>query len=346
MLTIAYSHLLREVCALAGLAYDDLGTTDWAMLRSLADRRLAMAWEMERWPDLMRVEKRFFRAAWLAGTTYAAGDERYYTPAGKYFQSLRSSNTGNAPATGSDYGTENSAYWAECRTSYSASPWVTGTDYAVGDQVLYGVTGEYYQCHTAHTSSGTLVPDATGGNERWGVLRRFDRYVAWEQSGLTALGRVFRVLSDNPRVTTRTQEYEFEESENGVQVVSPVMSAWLEYRIRRPSLTGDRWDEDAAYGVGAQVFFEDAGVGRFYDCASVTTAGQSPSTHAAKWDEVEVPRLFGGYMARGVYSDWLAQNERAPEAARWNRLAEEVLMIEADAVLRPAGRTQRVRWVA
>jgi hypothetical protein len=46
----------------------------------------------------------------------------------------------------------------------------------------------------------------------------------------------------------------------------------------------------------------------------VTTAGQTPTTHAAKWTLVEFPEFLARAVKVGAYADWLEAEER-PQAA-------------------------------
>src|ERR1043166_9558814 len=133
MRTTSYQEILQVAVDHDGLSIGKLLTDDADRLRDFISLSLPIAWEVENWPELMRMEQRWFRDFYAAGTTYAgptatAAVEVFYPPAGKYFQSLHSGNTGNAPV-------ENSAHWAECQPEYSADDWVTTTAYVVGNQV-------------------------------------------------------------------------------------------------------------------------------------------------------------------------------------------------------------------
>ena len=107
-----YSDVLRGSAALAGLMLEDLHDTELALFRTFHDRRLQIAWEIHRWPDLCRTERRSFRAPYDAATAYAAGDEVLDLVTLHYFQALVPS-TGRPPTIS---GAENSAFWALCRT--------------------------------------------------------------------------------------------------------------------------------------------------------------------------------------------------------------------------------------
>ncbi len=155
MRTVNYSDVLQGSLALAGipLAGFDPTQPEFALLRTMHDRRLRVAWEAHTWPDVCRYEQRSFRAPWNAATAYAAGAEVLDIPTLTYLQALQAS-TGQPPTTG---GVVNTAYWAPCQAQYQAEPYVAGTNYNLGDVVLNPVDNLYYQCLS---STGTL-----GGNQ-------------------------------------------------------------------------------------------------------------------------------------------------------------------------------------
>jgi len=173
MNTTDYSTVLRTAVDLYGESYDNLDSALAVRLRGLIDRRLALAWEAEYWPEIKRSEWRKFRREWNSSTTYAPGDEVYYTSANGYYQALRS-NSNQTPADSSDV--ENSAYWALCAASYGGSDYSSTTAYTVGQQVYYPTTGQRYQCHTASTNN--VPTNAT----YWGLLREFERSIALDQT--------------------------------------------------------------------------------------------------------------------------------------------------------------------
>lgn len=59
------------------------------------------AWGFQKWPELMRVEKRRFRPTWDAGTAYEAGQEVFYGT--QYWRGTLENNLGNTPVRGSAF---------------------------------------------------------------------------------------------------------------------------------------------------------------------------------------------------------------------------------------------------
>jgi hypothetical protein len=249
-----------------------------------------------------------------------------------YYQSLQAANTGNSPSVG---GVENSAWWAACKTQYAAPDWLPNTPYncvnGAADQVRNPADNQFYQCIASHTSGATW--DAT----KWGLLRPFNKYIAYEQTGLTAIGEIFRAWDKDPRVTTQRRTFPFWLSEDGVQfsVLAPAV-VWIFFRIRRPVLTGDAWDSTAAYASGAQVYYAavSGGTGNFYTANQATAAGESPASAADKWDKVEIPYFLQGYLKEGGYADWLTADGQGDKAQQLEPLASSYLELEADKVQR------------
>jgi hypothetical protein len=314
--------------------------------RNALDLALNHCWRSEWWPDLMRGELRYFRANWLAASTYNKTNEVYDSATQQYFQALRDGITGAGQSPTDSSGIERSAYWAKCLTSYGGSNWVTGTVYAVGTKVFYPVTNLFYQCHTAHTSSGTLVPDATGGNERWGVLTEFDRYVSKTQTGQTVIGDCFDVKDQNPKTHQNWRTMAWDNSENGVQVLEETVRAWVQFRLLRPRLKGRLFSATATYDVGQQVYYpatEDEDLpGNFYEVLVATNAGETPVSNPTKFDQVEIPEIFYAALSHMGAAKVLISNEEEERATIPAQLAEQDLQIEADVIYRQQGRSPSI----
>ena len=327
MRKLTFARVLQGVAQLAGLDRDNLSTSEFARIRDLADGRLALAWESGYWPDTLGYDKRTFRALWDSSTTYAAGTEVYYVPEDKYYFATVGSNTGNLP-------TDNTK-WGESSEAPSGNDWVTGTAYVAGDKSRYDVDDKYYWCYVSHTSSGSITPQSSS---YWTELVPFDRYIAYAQSGETAIAEALGVFKKDPRNLTANKEYSYLLSSTGVQVLDNVNKVWLKFRKRRPELTGDPFSATTAYASGDQIYFG----GQFYDANTSTLGGESPTTTAASWDIVDVPYIFQNYLIRGAYSDYLRATGNNELAAQADSDAEAVIGVEADKLLRQQGQVERV----
>lgn len=350
MRTVNYSEILRGSAGPAGMIFpDDIGTAELALFRGFHDRRLQSAWEIEAWPDVCRTQKRYFRPRWdstesYGATTADAPVERFDIVTGQYFQSIVAANLNHAPTVDEE---ENSAYWALCRSAYSGDDWAENTDYAVGDIRRNPEDNEFYQCHTAHTSSSSF--DAT----KFGVLVPFVRRIEFEQveddgTAHTVIGEFLVATDKDPRVTTRSQpELAFTlDDEGAVFTTSSLAFVWLKFRIRRPELTGDAWDAEEVYTSGRQVYYlnETTKVANFYEANQTTTAAESPVSAASKWDLVEIPYIFGGYLKEGGFADWLTGDGQDEKAGQHEGMAMNYLELEADKLWRQQGQAKRLNW--
>jgi hypothetical protein len=339
MRTVDYSEILYGSAALAGSQPADIDAATFALLRTFHDRRLQTAWEIHRWPDLCPIEKRTYREAWSATTTYAAKDECYDLASGNYFQSLKAANLNQAPTIA---GVENAAYWAACANAYSAADWVTGTDYTIGQQVKNALTGIYYQARTNHTAGATFAGDLAAN---WGELTPFNKYIAYAQPGETPIGEYLQATNRDPRITTQHTCYSFFLSQDGAQFsyLAPNV-LWLYYRIQRPTLVGNAWDSTSTYASGDQVYYAatSGGVGNFYTANTSTTAGQSPTTTPASWDVVELPYFLRGYLIQAGYADWLISDGQTDKALAHDGFARDFLELEADKLQRQQQQVRRL----
>ena len=296
METTDYIDVLYEAGEEVALDPATLSVGDFATLRRASRRWLEKCWEHHFWPLLQRVEQRWFRADWASGTTYAAGDEVFYPATQTYYQALRAS-TGEEPADADDI--TNTAYWAECETSYTTDEFDATLTYAVGDQVAYN--GGAYACHTATTAG--IVPTNTS---YWGVLTEFERNISYTATGQTEIGLVEAVTSANPRIHTTGVELNWLLSGDGIVVKNAVASCWVSFRIRCPKLIGDEFDATETYAIGQQVFYTGGTErGNFYDCIAATSAGETPLSNPAKWEIVEIPRIFHKPLVAGMASAWV-----------------------------------------
>lgn len=311
-----YSRIEREVCEMFGLVYADATDVFLKQVRQHVSRRLEEKWEDVFGEGTMRTEERTYRAEYASGTAYTAGDEVYFVPSGKYYQAVKST-TGNAPATGNPL-TVNAAYWAESKTSYSGDEYAAATTYAAGDIVYYQTTDRYYQCHSA--STGNAPTDTS----YWGVLTALDKYIAWEQTGETAIGLVRGAFNKNPRIHKNWRRYRFTRNENGIQIPEGPNVVWLDFQLRAPELFGDDYSETATYtaDVDQVLFTETSGAKNFYNCIVNTSAGEDPEDTAASWSKVNIPHYFKTWLVNAAAGDCYRMDRQEAAAETCLLLAE------------------------
>jgi hypothetical protein len=342
METTDFADILTEAAAeVTALDPDNLAVEEFRYIRRAAKKRLEVCWEYHYWPDLDRMEQRFYRADWDAGTAYGAGligAEVYYPPTQKYYQALQNS-TNQAPAD--SLGNTNMAYWALSARFYAASQWSAAVQYAQGQMVQYG--DNVYMAFTSAPPIGNLPTDTTN----WGILQPFDQYIAYEQTGKTPFTVVNAAWNVNPRTSTRGRELNWSLSEHGLQISSNIAFAWVDYRIRCPKLSGENFDATVAYPANAQIYFSSATTpGNFYTnvLGGPTTPGWSPE-NTLVWDLVQIPRIFHKYLVHSVAADWIrGPGGGAPEDAQ-TQLAVAEQALEDMKTLLVMQQSQHVRTV-
>lgn len=330
MRTVDFSRILREASGYIGIPKDEITAEDFEMLRAFMDERLRIAWEMESWPDVQRIEKRYFRPFFDASTTYAAGDQIYEPVEEKYYIALQGS-TGQRPP--------NLEYWAELGSSYNAEDYDNTKTYQQGDRVYYPQTNAYYQAHTQTTGN---APTDTAF---WGKLEPFIRSIDFLQDGETPIGEVHEVTDKDPRVTYAVERIPYRIWHDSIIIVDNRNFVWISFRKRPPELIGESWSSSATYSSGDQVYFEDSdGIGNFYTANTTTSAGESPESASSKWDVVPIPYIFKGYMAKAAYADWLrldGQQGKADAAENW---ATSELNRQGDKLFRQQGQDMRISY--
>lgn len=242
MQTVSYDQILRQVAQLLGEDATTFDAQRWREIRDAVNHALERWWTHAWWPVIMRVEQRPLRTPYSDTTTYAAGTEVWYEPAGKYYQSLRES-TGNEPATydGTEWN-EASTYWAECKRSYDADNYSATTAYAAGDQVFYPQTARWYQAFASTT--GNVPTDTT----KWGELTVFVPSIPRTMAGYFTIGHVKAIYDLDPRQATHAAKLDFTETHDAWMlhdVGYPL--PWVEYRRRCPVLDAEVFSSTATY---------------------------------------------------------------------------------------------------
>lgn len=342
----SFKSVIDLMLSYGGQAYADVTTEQVLQIGGYINSRLKdWAWVAWPWPETTKTELRRYRDEYNGGTAYIAptadaGVEVFYPATGLYYQALRAT-TGNPPATlsGTVYST-NDAYWALANRTYSGPDWLDATAYGVGNQVRNPADGRFYQCYSAHTSSGTL--DGT----KFGILTVFDPFIArnqtWEDN---QVGEFLGMFRQDPRVTRRPSRVCYEvnglgahvQAQNwdgrrwsyGITEFSIPAHVWLVFRLPCPEFRGDVFDAGAAYVGGSDsVYFAGDTTdleGDFWNCIANTTAAQSPATNPEKWQRLEFPLWLRTPVARRAFADWLRYNGTREDALREDGAADDSL---------------------
>lgn len=199
----------------------------------------------------------------------------------------------------------------------------------------------------------------------WQDVCRLAEFTATEQDGVkfftpnAEADEILAVFNRNPLATTRATNQNYTLYFDGVEkIVVGIDSGFYVYRVKCPELTGDAFDSSIEYFQGAQVYFDDGSAsgtlvpipgkphrGNFYNCVVQTNGGESPSTHPGKWVKVQIPYVFGSYVAWGSTANWLVSEGMVQEAAIVEAKAREALENEYDKATRQQGQFNRLTMI-
>ena len=175
-------------------------------------------------------------------------------------------------------------------------------------------------------------------------------------------GEVFNVWDRNPNVTTRAMNIDFrivhtDTEERLVFKTSAITSVWVEYRIEPISLTGTLWNTSTTYYVGSQTAFDSGSNSgtltqmegrpfnlKFYKCITQNT-NTNPSTNTTNWVEVKIPYIFGQYVSRAVFADYLRSESQFESATQAEQEARYFLDLEIDKIARQQGQINRINFI-
>jgi len=89
------------------------------------------------------------------------------------------------------------------------------------------------------------------------------------------------------------------------------------------------------------VYFVDTdGKGDWYRCISAASAGESPATHPAKWDKIDIPSAFKRYLVSRMTS--ICQKGDGQNDKARAELGESAALID-DAIMRELKTRGRMR---
>jgi hypothetical protein len=232
-------------------------------------------------------------------------------------------DTGDQPAN---------AYWAKSESSYGADDWSTTASYVVGNQVYQPSNGQYYQCHTAHTSQ--QPPNAT----YWGVLTEFERridYSGGNQGTATNLGRVRRGWDANPKTREDACSMPPLLVSNGVIFKGTWPYLFVEFRLRPNDFTGSNW-ASGSFAVGDVVYYTTTG--EFYRCIAAATT--EVPTDTTKWLKMDFPLVLREPVAMAAMADMLKVTGKTSKWATEFNEARRLLHQEFDRIERQQGQTE------
>lgn len=175
-------------------------------------------------------------------------------------------------------------------------------------------------------------------------------------------GEVLAVWDRNPLSGTRARSLTFsiqvtETEERLVLLKTYTEGVYVEYRTIPPVLTGNLWNTSQQYQVGSQCYFDSGSnsgslqptegkpyTANFYKCLTVNT-NENPETHPTIWDKIKIPYIFGQYLARGAFADYLRAESQFENAIIAEKEAEALLDAEIDKVIRQQGQLPKYTFI-
>jgi hypothetical protein len=164
----------------------------------------------------------------------------------------------------------------------------------------------------------------------------------------TPISEFLWATDKDPRITTKTVDLPFTVDDKGahfVQLKHTFSFVWLYFRVRRPELSGDPWDQTLNYNPGDQVYFiASNGKGNFYNANQATNPQEDPEDYSQKWDMVKIPYFLRQYLIQGGFADWLTGDGQNDRYDREEAKANVALEFEADKLQRQGGQVRRIKW--
>lgn len=199
----------------------------------------------------------------------------------------------------------------------------------------------------------------------WQDVCRLAEFTVTEQNGVKFFtpaadaDEILAVFDKNPLATTRATGQTYTIYYDGVEkIVVPIDAGFYVYRIKCPELTGSAWNGSISYSPGSQAYFDEGSAtgtympvegkphkGNFYNCVIPTVPGESPATHPSKWDKVQIPYVFGSYIAWGSTANWFISEGMVQEGAAVEAKAREALENEYDKATRQQGQFNRLTMI-
>jgi hypothetical protein len=325
---IDYCEVLNGALDAAGVLPSRLNTTQFDRLRRSANLFIREAVKKQFWPELVLLEQRWFAPKYSSVTAYVNdGTVTYFAQTQQYYFAL-CATTGNPPADGN--GITDVTRWAVAEVNLprqGTTNWYqAGNTYNPGDVVYYPVTDLWYACIAASTGN---LPTAAAF---FGQIFVWDRYVPYTQT-TNIIRQPLWVGDRNPRAQRNAREVQWEESQNGIQVMERVPYVWIKYRAGIAQLKGCAWDPTATYAAGRQAYFESQPnyPGNFYvvPAGQAPAPGQSPATTPAAWSVIQIPVRFGNFLTSALYAEWLKADGQNDKYAQALQVAGGILDEEA-----------------
>jgi hypothetical protein len=170
-------------------------------------------------------------------------------------------------------------------------------DYEGGVDEVYFVTDQTYYRALEDTDPGDSPESAP---DKWEAITVLDRYIAYNQFGRRAIGRLIRVGDRDDRLyrDDGIVNYDMTPSGYGIDLSQYATgpTVWITYIPRQPEFTATAYDEDTTYLQDALAYDNDTG--EVYRALRDST-GEVPETAGTYWLRQEMPYLMSEYVKTG-----------------------------------------------
>lgn len=205
--------------------------------------------------------------------------------------------------------------------------------------------------------------------QEWPDLCRVEQFTTqYDANGVgyfvpaTDCGEVLSVFNLNPLLSSRAVGMTYQLYDNGTETriileKTTIEEGWYYYRTKVPSINGEAYDSGVSYYPNSQMYFDSGSntgtyapvVGKphtanFYTCLSITNAGETPSSHPAKWSIVKIPYIFGPFLAWGATANWFSSENLIQEAIVIEQKAQSMLDLETEKIARQQNQIPKLKF--
>jgi hypothetical protein len=209
------------------------------------------------------------------------------------------------------------AFWRELMTVEQRAyrdAYDAATTYEEGDEVWVEADDAYY------TALGTVTGEDPGTSANWEEAEELARYVAYEQTGKTAIDAVAGVTRTDPRGSLNPKRVPWFLSERGIEVHVAPNQVWISFRTRAPVMASDIWSQEASYAAGDRVIYE-----REVWKALAANEAETPA-EGATWTKVSFPYLLETVVKEAVRADLLREDGQDSKAIAADVRAKDLLL--------------------
>lgn len=213
--------------------------------------------------------------------------------------------------------------WTLVEKRFYRPTW-SATSFTSGAEVYHADTDAYYRAN-----SNAVSGDVPGAAALWVLIAPgadFRQYVSLDQAGQTAIGTVFSVTRDDPRVSPGTAKLAWAPTSDGLEIPTQQTTqtyVWVKFRRVPPQFTATAWSGTPTYAAGTVVYY--AGTGECYVNSSSATGTDIPGA-AAKWVKQDFPVALKRAVVLFAAADHREEDGQIESNNSFRKRAEEALV--------------------